>query len=161
MWIVKKCVCKSVYIPGILLQFKGQSSCCRETELLLSRYHCPLSISKPLGATRGIKVWRFDRWHVHLVQLYIRMSGWLWRLRSVFCFAQWSACEMATGVCLENVRNEISKKDISLNTVFSSEFPEQNVVYVYFGNFQWVFSSNTCPVFWFEHVYIYCINSNI
>lgn len=57
-----------------------------------------------------MKVWSFDRCHAPLAQLCVRMSGWRQRLRSVFCFAQWSDCEMATGVYLENARNEISKK---------------------------------------------------
>lgn len=65
------------------------------------------------------------------------------------------------GGYLENVKNRISKYDTSLNTVFRFEFPEQDVLYVCFGNFQWISPSNTCSVFWFEHIHVFCINSII
>ena len=50
-------------------------------------------------------------------------------------FAQYSMSDMAMGSFLENVKNRLSKYDTSLNTVFRLEFPEQDVLYGYFGNF--------------------------
>lgn len=54
--------------------------------------------------------------------------------------------DVAIGCYLENVKNRISKYDTSLNTVFRFELPRQDVLYVYFGNFQWICPSNTCSV---------------
>lgn len=50
-------------------------------------------------------------------------------------FAQDSVSDMAMDSFLENVKNRLSKYDTSLDTVFRLEFPKQDVLYVYFGNF--------------------------
>lgn len=91
----------------------------------------------------------------HLKDVRMTVTG---HIRSIS--AQYSVSNIAMASSLENVENRLSKFGISLNTGFRLEFPGQDVLYVYFGNFLGETPSNTCSASWFEHVYIFATASS-
>lgn len=131
LWVLERCVCRRVMFRHCLkLQF-----CHRETELLLFRSPCSLDLPAPGGHQRGS--WKSEAWVDDTIGRAllkgcedVTITG---HSRSIF--AQYSVSDVAMGSFLQNVKNRLSKCDSSLNTVLRLEFPRQDVLYFYFGNF--------------------------